>query len=320
MTRRRQHRSGATTAVGLAAGFILDSVVGDPRRWHPVAGLGTISAALERRLYADSRIAGTVFAGSLIGGAAAAGWLAEHTVRRSRSRAATIALTAAVTWAALGGTTLTRIGDEAADALAATDIDRARTLVPSLCSRDPAALDADGIARAALESIAENTSDATVGPLLWGAVGGVPGLMAYRTVNTLDAMVGYRNERYLRFGWAAARLDDLANLIPARVAGTLAVLLGPNPRAAAHTWRRDARRHPSPNAGVVEASFAGALGVRLGGRTVYAHGAEERPALGDGNPPGFVDLAAAVRLSRRVQIGAVILAVALAAVNRRNAR
>jgi adenosylcobinamide-phosphate synthase len=189
-------------------------------------------------------------------------------------------------------------------------------LLPSLCGRDPSALDSAGLTRAGLESIAENTSDAQVAPLMWAAVGGVPGALAYRGVNTLDAMIGNKSPRYIRFGWAAARLDDVANYVPARVAGLLvavcAPLVGGSGMAAIRAWARDAARHPSPNAGVVEASFAGALGVRLGGPTQYHHELEIRPTLGDGRAPGVADLRRAVRLSKLVQIAATMTAVVLA--------
>jgi adenosylcobinamide-phosphate synthase len=136
-------------------------------------------------------------------------------------------------------------------------------------------------------------------------------------VNTLDAMVGHRSPRYARFGWAAARLDDVANLLPARVCALLtaavAPLMGGSPRSALRAWRRDAAAHPSPNAGPVEASAAGALGVTLGGRTVYAHTVEKRPRLGAGPPPGPADLRRAVRLGRLVGAAATVLATGLAA-------
>jgi adenosylcobinamide-phosphate synthase len=144
-----------------------------------------------------------------------------------------------------------------------------------------------------------------VAPLLWGFVAGVPGLLAYRMINTLDAMVGYRNERYENFGWASARLDDVANYLPARLTGALVIALGPNRRCAVAAVRRDARAHPSPNAGVVEAAFAGALGVSVGGRTVYRHRIEDRPVLGRGPAPAAVDVRRTARLSRRVQVGAL---------------
>ena len=193
----------------------------------------------------------------------------------------------------------------------------ARARLPSLCGRDPEVLDAAGIARAGVESMAENTSDAVVAPLFWGAVAGVPGLLGYRAVNTLDAMVGYRSARYQRFGWAAARLDDLANLVPARVCAWLFVGLAPavggSPRAALAAWRRDAAGHPSPNAGPVEAAAAGALGVSLGGPTAYRHGLEQRPRLGTGPPPTPADLRRAAHLSRLVGAAAAALAAAAAA-------
>ncbi|MFF0454924.1 cobalamin biosynthesis protein [Nocardia africana] len=238
--------------------------------------------------------------------------------RRSGLRAglSTVVITAVGTWIALGGTTLARTGRDMADRLEAGELSSARAVLPSLCGRDPEVLDADGLARAAVESIAENTSDATVAPLVWGAIAGVPGVLGYRAINTLDAMVGYRNERYRNFGWAAARVDDLANLLPARVSGALTVVLAPlvggRPGDAWRAWRRDAGAHPSPNAGVAEATMAGALGVALGGRTEYRHGTEMRPVLGDGRTPQVPDLRRAVRLSNGVQLAAAVAAAATA--------
>jgi adenosylcobinamide-phosphate synthase len=225
-------------------------------------------------------------------------------------------VTAVATWVVLGGTSLAREGAALAAELDRGDLGAARARLPGLCGRDPAALDAGGIARAGTESMAENTSDAVVAPLLWGGVGGIAGLLGYRAVNTLDAMVGHRSPRYLRFGWAAARLDDAANLVPARVCGLLVAGLAPavggSAGAALRAWRRDAAAHPSPNAGPVEAAAAGALGVTLGGRTVYPHRAEERPLLGDGRPPDPVDLRRAAQLSRLVGAAAAGLAALLA--------
>jgi adenosylcobinamide-phosphate synthase len=166
-----------------------------------------------------------------------------------------------------------------------------------------------------VESVAENTCDAAVAPLLWGAVAGLPGLFAYRAVNTLDAMVGYRSARYRRFGWAAARADDVASYLPARITAALSTALAPavggSPVGALRAWRRDAGAHPSPNAGPVEATAAGALGVRLGGLTVYPHGTELRPVLGDGYSPRVADLRRSVRLSRLVSSVAAGLSAAL---------
>ncbi|MGI8665102.1 MAG: adenosylcobinamide-phosphate synthase CbiB, partial [Jatrophihabitans sp.] len=229
-------------------------------------------------------------------------------------RPARFVLTAAATWTVLGGTSLARHAAEIAVAVQADDLVTARRLLPQLVGRDPSVLDADGIAGAVVESVAENTSDAVVGALFWGALAGIPGLLGYRAANTLDAMVGHHTERYQRFGTAAARLDDLANLLPARLTGLLvagcAPLVGGSPVAALAAWRRDAAAHPSPNAGVCEAAFAGALGVQLGGQTVYAHRTEQRPVLGAGRRPEAADVARAVRLSRAVCYSAAALATA----------
>lgn len=302
-----------STAAGLLAGYLADVALGDPRRGHPVAAFGTAAAALEKATYRDSRVAGAVYVATLLGALAGAAAVA------ARANPSRPALLAAATWVSLGGTTLARTGEQMADLLDAGDIDGARALLPSLCGRDPQYLDADGLARAALESIAENTSDAAVAPLFWAACAGVPGALVYRGANTLDAMVGYRSERYQRFGWAAARFDDVLNYLPARLTGALVVAcagtVGGSPGAALKAWRADAGRHPSPNAGVAEASFAGALGVRLGGPTQYRHGLQNRPVLGDGRTPTSTDLRRAVRLSRRVQAGAAVLAASLAALS-----
>ncbi|WP_280363063.1 cobalamin biosynthesis protein [Nocardia wallacei] len=312
---------GTARAIGLGLGFVLDRMAGDPARWHPVAGFGTVAGAVEKVGYRDGRAAGVVHEVVLVGGVVAVSAGVERLfavgrVAGTRTVVAQGLSTALATWIALGGTTLARTGSDMAHRLESEDIEGARRLLPSLCGRDPEALDADGLARAAVESLAENTSDATVAPLFWGAVAGVPGLLGYRAVNTLDAMVGYRNDRYRRFGWAAARTDDLANLLPARASGALTALLAPvvggRPAAAVHAWRRDAAAHPSPNAGVAEAAMAGALGVRLGGRTRYRHGTEIRPTLGDGPSPQVPDLRRAVRLSEAVQVTAAASAVALA--------
>jgi adenosylcobinamide-phosphate synthase len=301
-------------ATGLLIGVLADALLGDPRRGHPVALFGAGAARLERAWWADSRPRGALHAGVLVGGAVLGGALVERAARRSA--VATTTATACATWAVLGGRSLAGEGSALAGELAAADLGAARRRLPSLCGRDPSALDADGLARAALESVAENTSDAVVAPLLWGAVAGVPGLLGYRAVNTLDAMVGHLSTRYARFGWASARADDVANAVPARIAALLAAaaapLVGGAPRGALTAWRRDARRHPSPNAGPVEAAFAGALGRRLGGRTVYPYGVQDRPTLGTGPTPRVPDLRRAVGLSRAVTVGAALLAGAVA--------
>jgi adenosylcobinamide-phosphate synthase len=295
-------------AAGLVLGVALDAVLGDPRRGHPVAAFGRAAAALERRVYADSRANGVVFAGVCVAAGAGLGLLADR-MTRGRPLART-AVTAVATWAVLGGTSLGREGAAMARSLEDGDLTAARARLSHLCARDPADLDARALARASVESIAENTSDAAVAPLVWGAVMGVPGLLAYRAINTLDAMVGYRNPRYAGFGWAAARLDDVANWLPARLTGLLTVACTPSIGGAAREsyriLRRDGGHHPSPNAGRPEAAFAGALGVRLGGVNVYGGHTEARPELGDGRPPEIPDLRRAVRLSRAVTLTAAL--------------
>ena len=240
------------------------------------------------------------------------GTAAQSTAARRGGRWS-IGATAAATWISLGGTSLARTGLQMARLLERGDVEAARQLLPSLCGRDPARLDGAGLTRAALESVAENTSDAQVAPLLWAVAGGAPAVLAYRGINTLDSMVGHRSARYERFGWAAARLDDLANYVAARATAVLVVLcasvVSGSPSGAARAWHRDAARHPSPNAGVVEAAFAGALGVRLGGPTQYHHGLQIRPTLGNGREPTVADLRRAVALSRAVQAAAALLIV-----------
>lgn len=293
---------------GVVAGYLADVAVADPQKGHPVALFGRAAAELERLTYRDDRLAGATHVGLLVGTVSLLGVAVQRAAGRG-GRPGSIAATAAATWVALGGTSLARTGLRMAELLERGDVEAARRLLPSLCGRDPAHLDGAGLTRAALESVAENTSDAQVAPVLWAAAGGVPAVLAYRAINTLDSMVGHRSPRYLRFGWAAARLDDTANYLAARATAALVVaaapLVGGSASGAVRAWRRDAGDHPSPNAGVVEAAFAGALGVRLGGPTRYRHGLQIRPTLGDGRAPQEKDLRRAVTLSRLVQAGAV---------------
>ncbi|MFF0162435.1 cobalamin biosynthesis protein [Streptomyces sp. NPDC005263] len=292
-------RADRVFAYGAAAGLLGDLLLGDPRRGHPVALFGRAAGAVERVLWRDHRGWGALHAVVCAGGAVALGAAATRAVRTSP--AASVALTGAATWAVVGGTSLAREARSIARALEAGDLTGARARLPHLCGRDPQALDADGIARAVVESVAENTSDAVVGALVWGAVGGVPGLLGFRAVNTLDAMVGHKSPRYRRYGWASARLDDVAGWPGARLTAVLAALAGPCPRGAVRAWRADAAQHPSPNAGPVEASFAGALGVRLGGTLSYGGRVEHRPVLnGEGRAVDTHDIERAVRLSRNV--------------------
>jgi adenosylcobinamide-phosphate synthase len=302
--------------VGVLVGYLADLVLADPRAGHPVAGFGAAAAATERLTYRDTRFGGIVHVGVLVGAVGLLG-AALHRHARRRGPLCSVSATAGATWIALGGTSLARTGLAMDDLLSRGDVEGARRLLPSLCGRDPARLDAAGLTRAAVESIAENTSDAHVAPLLWATVGGVPMVLGYRAVNTLDSMIGHRSPRYARFGWAAARLDDAANYPAARLTAALVVVCAPivggSPSGALRAWRRDAARHPSPNAGVVEAVFAGALGVRLGGPTAYQYELQIRPTLGDGVPPSVADLRRAVQLSRAVQAAATLVCLAVSA-------
>lgn len=297
-------------AYGAAAGLLGDLLLGDPRRGHPVAAFGRGAAAVERVLWRDHRGWGALHTVVCAGGAAGAAAAASSLLRGSR--AGSVALTAAATWAVVGGTSLGREARAIGGALAAGDVDVARERLPHLCGRDPQALDTDGIARAVVESVAENTSDAVVGALVWGALGGVPGLVGFRAVNTLDAMVGHKSVKYRRYGWASARLDDVLGWPGARLTAVLAAAAGDAPCGAVRAWREDAAQHPSPNAGPVEAAFAGALGVRLGGTLSYAGRVEHRPVLnGDGRGVEVADIERAVQLSRRVGLLALGVAAAV---------
>ncbi|HTR91163.1 MAG TPA: cobalamin biosynthesis protein [Trebonia sp.] len=306
-TPRDASRLAVSRAAGLLAGYAADRILGDPRRWHPVAGFGVTAQAVERRLYLDSRPRGVAHAAVLAGGAAALGFAAERAA--SESTAAHFAVTTMATWLVLGARSLEREAVAVDVRLGGGDLPGARSQLTHLVGRDTSELGPAEIARAVVESVAENTSDAVVAPLLWGAVAGVPGLLGYRAANTLDAMVGHRNERYERYGWASARLDDLLNLPGARLAGLLTMAAVPSRAAAAwRVWRRDAARHPSPNAGVIEAAFAGSLGVRLGGANVYyGNRVEHRAIMDGGRPPEPADIRRATQLARRVGLGAAVV-------------
>ena len=297
-------------AVGLALGAVADRLLGDPAHGHPVALFGEVAAALERITYHPSRLAGVGHMTLLVGGAA----VAVHHIERVAPR---LLVTAAMTWAALGGRSLEREGVALARLVEAGDLDGARARLPALVGRDPSGLGADELCRAAVESVAENTADAVVAPLLWGAVARSAGVVVHRAANTLDAMVGHHSRRYERFGWAAARLDDVLGWPAARLGALLCAALAPlaggDALTAWRTLRRDGAAHPSPNAGRLEAAFAGALGVRLGGTNRYPSHVEHRPFLGGGRAPTPADVYRAARLSRAVGVASAVLAVAWAA-------
>jgi len=226
----------------------------------------------------------------VVPGVALAGWLQQQPVVGAL-------FSALVLYAALGLNSLHQHAEPVAAALARDDLDAARVGVSMMVSRDTLALDAEGVSRATVESVLENGNDAVFGALFWFLVAGAAGALGYRLVNTLDAMWGYKTPRYLRFGWAAARLDDGLNFVPARLTALSYALLG-RTRIALACWRAQAPAWDSPNAGPVMAAGAGALGVRLGGAAVYHGQLEVRPALGQGAAVQGGDIARALKLVR----------------------
>jgi adenosylcobinamide-phosphate synthase len=292
-------------ARGAALGILADRLLGEPPTClHPVAGFGRAMQALERRQYEDRRAAGVRHAAVGVAMGAVAGRL--------------VGSTAVATWSSVAGRALGESATAVGAALTAGDLDRARALLPALVGRDPADLGEKDVARAVVESVAENTVDAVVAPALWAAVAGARGALVHRAVNTMDAMVGHHGDRYERYGWAAARLDDVAAWVPARATAALVVACRPSTAAAVwRTVRSDAPAHPSPNSGVAEAAFAAALGLRLGGESRYGDRVEQRPALGDGRPPEPADIEAAVRLSHDVGSALALALLALGSARRR---
>jgi adenosylcobinamide-phosphate synthase len=290
----------SANALAAAAGVIADVAFGEPAvEPHPVQAFGGVMERVEQAIYRPRRPAGAVHAVTGLGLGITAGSLVRST--------------SLATYIAVAHRALSEAGLEVAAALEDHDLPRARQLLPALVGRDPSGLDVTEITRAVVESLAENTVDAVVAPALWGAVFGAPGALGYRAINTMDATVGHRSERYERYGWASARLDDVANFIPARL--TAALVAAVRPRSALAVWRavrQDAPFHPSPNAGVAEAAFAAALGVRLGGVNTYGNRTERRPQLGSGRAPEAPDILAAVALCRDVACGLVASLVALA--------
>ena len=279
----------------VALGLLADRAVGD--KWlqpHPTALFGRLMNAVEQRLYADERARGAAHAAVGVAVGAAAG---------TATRA-----TALATVVAVGGRSLTNAANAVSAALQDGDLGRARELLPALVGRDPSEMDEKEVCRAVVESVAENTVDAIVAPALWAAAAGARGALAYRAINTMDAMVGHLSARYARYGWASARLDDLAGWLPARATALLVATVRPASATAVwHTVRRDAPAHPSPNSGVAEAAFAAALGLRLGGENRYGERIEVRPPLGDGRPPESLDIGRAAALTRDVTIALAAL-------------
>ncbi|OZY44372.1 adenosylcobinamide-phosphate synthase CbiB [Pseudomonas lundensis] len=269
-----------SVALLCVAGVALDALWGEPRRWHPLVAFGRMADRIEQRFNSGGR-----------------GWRSHGVTAWVLAVIPLTILATALSWlpyigwlvdilalyCALGMRSLGEHVQPVADALRRQDLDEARTRVGYLVSRQTSELDATDVARAATESVLENGSDAVFAAIFWFAVAGAPGVVLYRLSNTLDAMWGYRNERFERFGWAAARIDDVLNYIPARLVALTYAVLGKT-RAALRCWRQQAPHWDSPNAGPVMAAGAGALGVALGGPAIYHGELHERPQLGEGLP------------------------------------
>lgn len=289
-----------------AVAVLIDRLVGEPRRFHPLVGFGRYAAWLESLLNRDRRLSGIVAWLVAVGPAVAgAVWLAGLPGWG-------FFVDVLLLWFAIGARSLSEHGSRVAADLVRGDLDAARCHVGWMVSRDTALLDAGGVARAGVESVLENGNDAVFGALFWFAVAGGPGALLFRLANTLDAMWGYRNARFLRFGWAAARIDDVLNWLPARLTALTYALLG-RTRTALDCWRRQASAWDSPNAGPVMAAGAGALGVSLGGAATYHGRSEARPGLGVGPAPVATDIDRAIALVRRgVFLWLVLLSIVFA--------
>lgn len=280
----------------MAAGIAVDWVLGEPRRWHPLVGFGRFAKAIEVRLN-DGALrkcrgvaAWLIVVIPLVG---AATWVAE--VAGEWHPAAGLAFHVAMLYFSIGLRSLRDHMLPIGEALGRGDIVRARELTSRIVSRDTRKSGEPELAKAAVESLLENGNDAVFGTLFWFAIAGGPGALLFRLANTLDAMWGYRNERFHAFGWMAARTDDVLNLIPARLTALSYALLG-DTRIAMHCWRTQAPSWSSPNAGPVMASGAGALRLALGGNAEYDGTLELRPLLGAGRPAAAGDIERAWRL------------------------
>jgi len=289
----------ASLLLPLAAivGAGLDRLLGEPRRWHPLVGFGALASACERALNTGEwrRLRGLLACWLLLlpGVAITLLFLLAMPPGLPRSLIDAILL-----YLALGGCSLGEHARRVADDLAKGDLCAARRHVGWMVSRQTEELDSAGVASACIESTLENGNDAVFGALFWFALLGGAGAVLFRLANTLDAMWGYRNQRFSEFGCAAARIDDLLNLIPARLTALSYAICG-RTRAALRCWREQAPHWKSPNAGPVMAAGAGSLGLALGGPAVYHGRLEERPRLGEGRPACGEDIARALTLVRR---------------------
>ncbi len=310
-----------TGAAIMIVALAIDALIGWPRQLyalvgHPVTWIGALIGAFDRWINLDGgderarRIAGVVTALVVTGAAAEAAWLAHWVLPEGWPG---VLLSGVLAWPLVAMRSLREHVEAVARPLAAGDLGTARRAVAMIVGRDPESLDREGVARATLESLAENTSDGIVAPIFWGAIFGLPGIAAYKAINTLDSMIGHRTERYAAFGWASARIDDVANLIPARLTGLLFALVSTRPRESLATMWRDAGHHRSPNAGWPEAALAGALDVRLSGPRIYGDRVADEPWVNPGAAdPVPEDIGRGLRLFQFVML-AMTLALAICA-------
>ena len=304
-----------TVAAAALCGFVIDLLLGDPA-WmpHPVVFMGRCISALEKLL---RRIFPKTPKGELAGGVILAAVLPLGTLALTGlcvwglgliHPALSFALQVLWCWQALAAKGLRQESDDVRRALVTGTLDDARKAVSRIVGRDTAALSREGVIRAAVETVAENFSDGVVAPLFWMLLGGAPLALAYKAVNTMDSMVGYKNDRYLYFGRAAAKLDDAANWLPSRLAALLLVaaapLTGQNAGRAFAIWRRDRRKHASPNSAQTESAMAGALGVRLAGPASYFGKIHQKPWIGDDTRP--IEPEDITRAGRMLYAGSVL--------------
>ena len=298
-----------TALIALAA-VLLDALLGEPARWHPLVGFGRWARYFESRLNTNTmrgplaqRLLGVLAIAVAVGP-----WVLLVVVA-SGLPALHYWVAVAALYFALGHQSLRQHAQRVYRALEADNLDEARVQVSYMVSRDTAKMDNRGVAAAAVESVLENGNDAVFGALFWFLLAGAPGVLLFRLSNTLDAMWGYRTPRYLYFGWAAARFDDVLNFVPARLTALTYALIG-STGAALRCWRLQARAWESPNAGPVMAAGAGALGLGLGGGAYYHGEWEERPPLGVGIPPDAGSIRAALKLVRSGVVLWLVLVVA----------
>ena len=305
-----------TSAGVMLVALALDAAIGWPKILynvfgHPVTWIGALITRVDTWLNLDGtedrdrKMAGIVAALLVIVAAALAGAILQALLPDGW---AGLLLAGIVAWPLVAARALYDHVAAVARPLGSGDLAQARRAVAMIVGRDPERLDAAGIARASLESLAENASDGVVAPLFWGAIFGLPGIVAYKAINTLDSMIGHKTPRYLAFGWASARIDDVANLIPARLTGVLFAALSPTPRATFACMWRDAGLHRSPNAGWPEAAMASALGVRLSGPRAYDGGMSDEPWVNaDAPDPGAADIDRGLSLFRSAMLALAIL-------------